>query len=189
MSELPFISRADLSDKLGFDVTSDDKALIAVDAACDTIRFVTGQTINAVNGGTAILDGTGTDALPLPQRPVLNAGTVIESGGTLTLGTDYKLGANGILYRLPGVMDSGWGTEQCRSYWWPGRQNIEVTYSHGYAEVPASIRGVALELASRLYGQASGVVFEQLGQHSVRWDKTASELTPTEKLVLDNIKR
>lgn len=185
----PFVSRDDLSDKLGIDVSASDKALICVDAACDTIRHITGQDINVTNGGTAILDGTGTDALPLPQRPVLNAGTVIESGGTLVLGTDYKLGANGVLYRLPGVIDNGWGDSQLRTYWWPGRQNIVVTYSHGHTDVPAAIRGVALELAARLYSQGPGVVFESLGQRSVRWDKAASELTNTEKAILENLKR
>lgn len=172
------------------DLDTDPKALQCVDIACDTIRKITGQEINVAHGGTAVLDGTGTDHLPLPQRPVLNAGTVIESGGTLTLDTDYKLGANGVLYRLPGVIDNGWGDSQLRTYWWPGRQNIVVTYSHGYSDgVPSAIRGVALALAARLYSQDSGVVFESLGQRSVRWDKAASELTGTEKLVLENLKR
>lgn len=185
----PFVTTADLTLKLGQD-TDTAKGTLCIEMACDTIRFITGQDIAYVEGGTAILDGTGTDALPLPQRPVLNAGTVVEGGETLVEGEDYKLGANGVLFRLPGVIDNGWGDAELRTYWWPGRQNIVVTYSHGHSTIPGEVKQVALGLAERLFlRDSSGIVFEQLGQRSVRYENASSELTGTEKLVLENIKR
>jgi hypothetical protein len=164
-----------------------------VTAACDMVRLFTEQDIYpAVTGGTVLLDGMGTDCLLLPQLPVTNAGTVIEnvgsdSPGTLTLNSDYKFSDNGELYRLPGVIDSGWSTQEFRTYWWPGRRNIQVTYSYGYAlaDVPPELKEVAVQMSKRLDSQTNGnVVFESQGQRSIRYSGPATEWTTTEELVL-----
>lgn len=190
----PFVTIAELTDKLGQSAAT-ARGTATITAACDMVRLFTEQELYpAVSGGTVTLDGTGTDTLLLPQRPVSNAGTVIESGGTLTLDTDYKLNNNGVLYRLPGVIDSGWSTQELRTYWWPGRQNIEVTCSYGYAlaDVPPELKEVALSMAARLFGQNNGggnVVFESLGQKSIRYAGPAGDWTNTEKLVLRKYKQ
>src|SRR5215831_8894211 len=102
----PFITTQDLSDLLGRDVTADNGAVMAIDAACDVVRDITEQDFNA--GTTTItLDGSGT--------------------GKLVRGT-------------AGVWQAAM---------WPlGRQNVRVTYEHGYqpTDVPRSIRIVALQL-------------------------------------------
>ena len=79
----PFISVQDLTDYLGRDVTSDPGALMAADATCDIIRDITEQDFNQATD-TVSLDGTDTDALVLPQRPVIAAGTVTVNGGTVS---------------------------------------------------------------------------------------------------------
>jgi hypothetical protein len=140
----PFISQQDLSDYIGRDVTADNGALMAIDAACDTIRDITEQDFT-YGTSTISLDGTGTDVLILPQRPVANAGTVLVNGGTVT---DYiPPTPDGFLYR-------GTATGSCwfGSHWPRGRQNVKITYEHGYAsiDVPRSIRMVAISLAARL---------------------------------------
>src|SRR5688500_4621763 len=91
----PFISVSDLSSYIGRDVSADAGATIAVDAACEAVRNECGQEINR-GTTTFTLDGTGTDALLIPQRPVNAAGTVLVNGGTVT---DYVLNSNGILFR------------------------------------------------------------------------------------------
>lgn len=187
----PFVSTAELTDKLGTSAAT-TRGTAVITAACDLVRTFTEQELSpVVQGGTLTLDGTGTDTLLLPERPVLDAGTVIESGGTLTFGTDYKLTDNGELYRLPGVIDNGWGTCELRTYWWPGRQNIEVTCSYGYSTVPADLKEVALSMAARLFSQNGGgnVVFEQLGQRSIRYDGPATDFTKTEQIVLRKYKQ
>jgi hypothetical protein len=187
----PFVTVAEA------ELTASTRGTAIVTAACDLVRLFTEQDIYpAVTGGTALLDGTGTETLLLPQLPVLNAGTVIEnvtspSPGTLTLNTDYKLSDNGELYRLPGLIDSGWSTGYVVNNWWPGRQNIQVVYSYGYAlaDVPPDLKEVAIQMAKRLSSQNGNVVFEQIGQRQIRYDGPATDFTNTEKLVLRRYKQ
>lgn len=171
----PFISREDLTDYLGRDVAADDGALIAVDAACDICRTLAEQTFTEAIGGTVVLDGTGTDALLLPERPVTNAGTVTIEG---TAVTDYALKDNGVLLR-------GTAGGYPRPVWPYGRQNVTVTYDHGYADddLPRDVRVVALSIASRLIVQ--GVALQEtLGDASVRYAVAASDLTNGERRIL-----
>lgn len=185
----PFISRQDLTDYLGRDVTADDGALIAIDAACEICRSLTEQSFNEATD-TITLDGTGTDALLLPELPVSNAGTVTVSGGTVT---DYVLKDDGLLIRKypdPVTVDY-WSDERPPTVVWPaGRQNVEVTYDHGYADedLPRDVRLVALSIASRLVVQ--GVASQEtVGETSVRYGTNATDLTAGEKAILRKYKR
>lgn len=177
----PFLTVQDLSDHLGRDVTADNGAVMAVDAACDIVRELTEQDFNFATS-TVGLDGTGTDALVLPQGPVAQAGTVTVNGGTVT---DYML--------VPDSSTLIRGTAGARYYWspvWPmGRQNVRVTYDHGYLvagtanDVPRSIRMVALMIAERLVVQ--GVAqSETLGDVSMTYATKAGELTKSEEAIL-----
>lgn len=151
----PFISAADLTAYLGRDVSADAGATIAIDYACDTVRAISEQDINQ-STDTVYLNGTGTDALLLPQLPVTAAGTVVVNGGTVT---DYLVNSDwGTLYRTAGTY---------RGTWPKGRQNIQVNYTHGYgtADVPREIRGVALAIAARYIVQ--GVAISEIGRAHV----------------------
>lgn len=174
----PFISRTDLSDMLGRDVTDDAGALAALDAACDLCRTFAERDFNQATS-TEILDGTGTDALLLTQLPVSAAGTVLVDG---TAVTDYTLNDNGILFR--GSVSAS-GAVYTASTWPAGRQNVRVTYDHGYAEVdlPRDVRMVALQVAMRIIVQGVAVE-ENIGAVSVKYAGPALDLSPTEKLVL-----
>jgi len=171
----PFVSVQDLADYLGRGGTADPGMLIATDAACDTVRTFAERDFNQVIGGSAILDGSGTDCLLLPQLPVTAAGTVTVNGGTVT---DYVLNGNGMLYRGTAGIDP-------RPVWPAGRQNIRVTYDHGYADqdIPRDIRMVALSLAARLVVQGPAVE-ENIGNVSVKYAGPPMDLTSTEKLIL-----
>lgn len=170
----PFISQQDLTDYLGRDVTSDDGAIIALDAACDICRTVAEQQFNQ-DTTVFTLDGTGTDAILLPQLPVNAAGTVLVNGGTIT---DYVLNGHGVLFR---------GTAGCdpRPTWPLGRQNIVITADHGYATVdlPRDVRIVALSIASRLIVQGIAVE-ESLGTSRIKYAGPATDLTNGEKMIL-----
>jgi hypothetical protein len=180
----PFIARQDLTDYLGKNVNSDAGALAAVDAACDICRDIAEQTFNQVLGDTVTLDGPGTDALLLPELPVSAAGTVSlrdSEGNWTTAGTaDYALNGNGIL-----LATNTSGTADFGTTWPSGRQNIRVTYEHGYADadLPRSVRMVALSIASRLIVQ--GVAqFETEGDVSIRYAVNSTDLTNGEKAIL-----
>ena len=175
----PFISVQDLTDYIGRDVTSDPGALMAIDAACDTIRDITEQDFT-YGTTTVSLDGTGTDVLILPQRPVANAGTVLVDGGTIV---DYIAPTpDGFLYRGSATASFNGYAGAC----WPrGRQNVTVTYEHGFQtlDVPRSIRMVAISYAARLVLQ--GVAqSETVGDVTVSYGMAASDLTDNEKRIL-----
>ena len=174
----PLVSRDDLGARLGEDLSLDDHALASVDAASEICRTVAEQTFNAVEDDEVVLDGTGTDALLLPERPVTAVTTVIEDDEELVVTDDYVLTSNGTLIRL-----------ESATYWCPGRQNIIVTYDHGYADadLPRDVRMVALQIATRLYEQGAAV-FEATGRYQVRYAGEATDLQPGEKLILRKYK-
>lgn len=183
----PFVSRQDLSDYLGRDVTADDGATIAVDAACDMVRTLTDQELDEITE-TIVVDGTGTDAIVLPEQPVSNVGTVnlIDSLGGTTAVTDFAVSEQGILFRTRGS-----ALDPSPPYVWPaGRQNVEVNYTHGYgtADFPADIRIVALSAAARMVIQGPAM-FEVMGQQQIRYGVNSTDLTPGEKMVIAKYRR
>lgn len=179
----PFISRDDLTDYLGRDVTNDDGAIIACDAACDAIRTLTEQEINRATS-TITLNGTGTDALVLPQFPVNSAGTVVVSGGTVT---DWALSDDGILFRKAATN----GDASTPNLVWPaGRQNVTVTYDHGYDDndIPRDLRFCALSFASRVITQGPALR-EQSGQQAVTYAVASTDFTNGELIILRKFKK
>lgn len=187
MSE-PFISRQDLTDKLGRDVTADDGALIAVDTACDMVRTLSEQTFNR-GTTTEVFDGTGTDAILLPELPVNSVGTVEVFNGDLTWRTagsaDYTLNSDGMLLATDTAGTSGVGRT------WPrGRQNIRVTYDHGYDpdDLPRDVRGVALAIAERLVLQGPAIS-EVSGDQQIRYGLNASDFSSGELRILRKHRR
>lgn len=184
----PFITAQDLSDSLGRDVTADPGATIALDAACDIVRDVSEQTFNR-GTTTEYFNGTGTDALLLPQLPANSVGTVElrdTTGAWTRAGTaDWVLDNKGIVYALNAAGTSSFGTA------WPtGRQNIRITYDHGYADadVPRSVRAVALAVAKRLFIQGPAIS-ETIGDVSVRYAAEETCLMPTERMILRKYRR
>ena len=174
----PLISTADLVNYIGRGGTTDPGIVIAVDAASDICRDVAGVTFNWAGTSTILLDGTGTDALLLPELPVSAAGTVVVAGGTVT---DYVLNDNGILFRKQTGTDVDYTeTQWSRSDGLLGvvRTSL-VTYSHGYesADLPRSVRMVALAVASRLVIQGPAIV-ETVGEKSPRNEQAGGEHRP-----------
>ncbi len=183
----PFISRQDLSDILGRDVTADDGALIAVDAACEIVRTIAGQTFNAVTADEIVLDGTGTDALLLPERPVTGVSAVKIDDSAVT---DFVWSANGLLIRKSANFTSSvWADCLPPSIWPVGRRNITVTYDHGYAadDLPRSVRVVALQIAERLLVQGVAQA-ENVNGQAITYAAAATDLTAGERMILERFR-
>jgi hypothetical protein len=186
----PFVSVADLTDMLGRDCSSAG-GTIAVDAACDMCRTVSEQDFNR-GTTTGTFDGTGTDALLLPQFPVNGVSAVAvvtTSGGERTWTTagtaDYAVRDDGTLL----VINSA-GTAEFGSEWPPGRQNVAVTYDHGYDDddIPRDVRMVALAIAERLVLQGPAL-FETIGEVSRRWGVNQTDFTAGELRILRKYRR
>lgn len=194
----PFIAREDLSDYLGQDVTNDAGALIAVDAACEMVRTEAEQSFNA-GTSTITLDGTGTDAILLPELPVNSVGTVAIRGSTVdpqfyAVNTDQgsvvRVYSTATVSAQPLFSDDWAYATGYNEVRWPlGRQNIKITYTHGYADadIPRDIRFVALALASRMIVQGP-TVSEAVGDASVRYATSSTDLTAGEKNILRHYK-
>jgi hypothetical protein len=185
-TQAPFVSTQDLSDYLGRDVTADDAATAALDAACQICRNVADCTFDET-AETIYLDGTGTDCLMLPELPVNSAGTVVVNGTTLTEDSEYVLASGGKLIRTAYTGGSADYTyfNGYNAVWPAGRHNVKVTYDHGFAgTIPSDVRRVALGLARRLLIQGESV-FEALATgQQVRYQGPPMDLSATEKLVL-----
>jgi hypothetical protein len=172
---------------LGRTLTSSDAALIAVDSACDICRLIADQTFNAVTDETILLDGTGTDVLTLPERPV-SAISAISVEGTALASTEFKFNsATGDVYRVASATDY---EKPNRLVWTWGRRNVSVTYSHGYAaaDLPRDVRIAALGIAARilLRLEQGGAVQESLGQYAVRYGNegiTTAATTEDERIL------
>jgi hypothetical protein len=157
----------------------------ALDEACQTVRDYLGQRLDFVQNDTVTLHGTGRATLLLPELPVsaIGAVTVTDADGVATVlgAADWSLdGIDGVLWRHGDI--------------WPaGIHNVAVSgYGHGYASVPASIRGVALSLANRIYGRHAsklGVRSEQLAAYSyVNEPTSGTGLDGLEQTTLDRYK-
>ncbi len=85
----------------------------------------------------------------LPQRPVTAVSSVSVNGVTYTLGTDYAWNGYGDYLRLRKVDESSASFED-----WP---LATVTYTAGFATVPADIKAVALAVAARQYDNPQGL--------------------------------
>lgn len=187
---IPFISDDDLSAYLGQTVSEADlDVVIALDAACQTVRDMIRRSVNLVADDEITMDGNGAGVLLLPQRPVAEV-TEVSVDGTLLDPTEYDLlGDQGTL-RLTTLATIG--------TWTPGISNVAITYTHGWAlseddvtpdppvnRVPSSIRLVALRLAAAVWLQhhgaagttPAGATSETIGGYSYSVDSAAASLT------------
>lgn len=178
----PFISRGDLAAALHRpegSLDDDDLALIATDAACGHLRKLTGQTFNE-NETVVNLDGSGTRSLLLPQTPVDEISSVLIDGEAIDPG-DYIVTDAGVLRRtfLDGRVAPRWSAG-----WARGQMNVEVTYSHGFGEVPSDLRMLALTIAARIYEQNVARQETVAGSTTTYSVDAALDLTRTEKLIV-----
>lgn len=122
---------------------------------------------------TVYLSGNGTNILVIPTRyqPVIDITAITYPLSGELEETSYLLQPGGIL-RLKGVDLEVARTRHDFPRWPHGIGNVEVTLSHGYATVPAAVRGAAARLvAIEVLRQDSaerdgGLVSKSLGDRS-----------------------
>jgi hypothetical protein len=140
------------------------------------VRAYTGQTISL---GTSTILARGP-IVQLPERPVVSIDSVSDvfyPDAAVAVESGWTLRAGGIL-NAPYYSD-----------------NLSITYTHGFAEVPDPVVELVCAIASRLStapsGAAAGVQQETGGSESVTFGfdsyNAISELTTGEKRALDSI--
>ena len=130
----------------------ENTAAQALTAACQIVLDFVGD-IRLWVGDEVLVDGTGTDSIVLPFRPVWRVNSVLVDDSELTADDDWRLGQvkGGVLYRMG-----------CSWPW--GRARVTVNLDHGYVfpaeeedpdaalaePVPASLKEVAMSIAARV---------------------------------------
>lgn len=184
-----FASTDDFGDLLGESLTGTRllQAVSALEIASAAIQNRTGQTIERVDDDTIVLAGTDDWRLTLPQRPVVEA-TVATIDGVAPLAGSYQL-IDDTLLRV-----GGWRGPSMASANWPDWSGyrlavpsvIEVTYTHGFDQIPDDIRAVCLQMAVRVMQNPAGVRQESIGTYSVSYggDIGGSAMSPAEEKML-----
>jgi hypothetical protein len=134
----PFATAADLAAATQRSELDPAAADLALASASAVIRSWTRQSITQVIDDVVKLRVLHHSELVLPQRPVTSVSRVRVNSLTLL---DWVLSGDRLLRtggwrRLPGTTT------------YPDPGLVEVTYTHGYAEVPDEVRAVCLDLAA-----------------------------------------
>ena len=123
----------DLALRLGCPV-GDGKLLLALNRASGRFRGAVGHPVSLVQSDTVLLGGDGGATLLLPAAPVANV--TVRICGEVVDGVQVS-SRSGVLR-----LDGGWPD---------GLDNIEITYDHGFAVIPADIQDAVLEQAELQY--------------------------------------
>ncbi|MGA4864106.1 hypothetical protein ACPB9J_15815 [Streptomyces lavendulocolor] len=142
----PFATAADLAAVTQADIAA-EAAELALASASAVIRRWTRQTITRVVDDVVTLRVLTEQELVLPQRPVVSVSQVRVNGLVLQ---DWVLSGDRLLRtggwrRLPGTTT------------YPDPGLVEVTYTHGWVDVPDDVRAVCLDLAAMSVTNPSGL--------------------------------
>lgn len=187
----PLATVEDLAGRLGRTLTGDESTraeLLLADASA-AVRSHTGQEISSASSTTRlqVIDGR----VRLPQRPVTDVTSVDNVDGAGQVFTWYS----GDVLELGGV-----GYALINGPWpWAGRCGkawVDVTYDHGYEEIPGEIVAIVCQIAGRALGTKpddSGYTQESIGNYSYSVGGAAAAgavgLLADEKRILDRYRR
>lgn len=176
-----FGTPSDLAIYMGDPALDAQRAAAALEHASALIRGYTGQEI-AQATTTDLEFRLGCGPLRLPERPVtaVTAVKVRSAPGA----TPIALVAGRWQWSSDGRVDLDWpgGWESTAVSPWPA--TVLVTYTHGYAVVPADIARVAVQVAARILEGGGDVAAESLGAYSVTYRPTGSTVTAAERDIL-----
>ncbi|MFI7014147.1 hypothetical protein [Streptomyces sp. NPDC050164] len=163
----PWATPEDLRLHLRLDAIDAAQAAAGLGEAEVIVRAALRQHIDAVAGDTVELVGNGRRLINLPEMPVTAVASVHLDGELLTNGTDYRWNRYGILTRLG---EPTWRGRLAAC--WPLDAEVSVVYDHGYAQVPAAVKQVCIQLAGRAWVNPRSMASESIGDWSGTWDKT-----------------
>lgn len=136
-----------------FDGALSAQAQLLLDIATAEIQGYTGQLLEYVEDDEITIDAPVGSDMPafLPELPVIGVSAVELDG---IAAEDFTFYTHGLLYRT----NAAWWSDASTA-----RQKLVVTYSHGYEDIPADLKGVCLSLAGRLLEGKSGFTVDTEG--------------------------
>lgn len=137
-------------------------AALVLDTASAIVRSEARQRFT--RGTSTVAVAPRGQYVPLPQRPVISIERVWRGGGDLPP-EDYRLWRDELHFRQLGSAP------------------VYVTYTHGYATVPADVRAIVLTLAGRVLTNPSDLRQESVGSVSVTYaaETIGASLAPIER--------
>jgi hypothetical protein len=155
---------ADLEARLGRELTASElaRAEALLSSASARVRSYTGQQFTQDTTTARVRVNNGR--ITLPQRPVQTVETIADMDGnavpfTWYAGASIVLGTNS--YPPIHPIEAAWYARF--------REWVDVTYTHGYADIPADVVEVVCQIVLRTLGSdpaASGMVQESVEGYS-----------------------
>jgi hypothetical protein len=141
----------------------------------------------AVTNQTVLLDGNGTFWAFLPSLNVTAVSSVVVTnpdGSTYTAALDYSAGIADVGWSANGTLV--WQSPSNGGCWPNLPQTIAVTYSGGYATVPADLQAALDKLSSRMPSM-SGATSKRLGSAAFSYAASVAGggLLTVEQMVFD----
>ncbi|WP_116048601.1 hypothetical protein [Amycolatopsis palatopharyngis] len=164
---MAYATAAELASWMGLPSVDETRADLKLDAATGLVEDDIGQSLVS-STDTVELTPTYTRTLVLPRWPVTAITSVVVSGETLVEGTDYTWETAGLLIRVSGCWD----------------EKVTVVYTAGWDPIPASVKGLVLEVASGSWGNVGAKKSEKIGDYSASWVREGMSLSTTDRKTL-----
>lgn len=164
---MAYATATELASWMGLASIDETRAGLKLDAATGLIEDATGQSL-IESTDTVEIRPTYSRTLVLPRWPVTEITSVVVSEETLVVDTDYTWESAGLLNRVSGCWD----------------EPVTVTYTAGWDPIPASVKGLVLEIASGSWGNVGAKKSEKIGDYSVAWAREGMSLTTMDRKTL-----
>lgn len=135
----------------------EEQARLFLTLASAEARAYTGNGFEWVEGDTIRLNGTGSPVILLPEAPVAAIIEIKAAAGTADAAV---LADDSFDWDQDGVVELRRGVFFRRRRWY------EVTYDHGFENIPDEVKGAVLGIAARGLENPDGVTQETLGAYS-----------------------
>lgn len=175
-----FATVQQLQDFLQADTIHTAAATLALDGATARIQSETGQLFHYVADDVITVRGN-AGRIYLPQHPVVSITELTtrwigdSESTTRVVDLDYVRWGHELSWAVGGYVrlnaSPRWGTY---GYDWP--EYVTVTYTHGYATIPADVVTCCLQLAAELYTSPEGAGYESIDDYA--WRRTDAVTTP-----------
>jgi len=145
---------ADVREWLGSTTTAADALLSRlITAASEFVERHTGRSFSGIQNYTEIYDGTGRDRMQLRQWPVVSVSSIkIAPSIEITEAATEFPPASGTFTLESPPLSGGIQTLIVHGHCFPrGRGAMQVTYTAGFADVPADVRQAVVELVGERY--------------------------------------
>lgn len=161
MATTAFASPTELSAYTRGEISAnDERSQPLLDGATAAIRRYCGWNIAPAENVTVTLDGGGP-VLYLPSLKVNSLTSVKFSGAIQPLTYfEWSRRTGNVRVAARGDFPDTWG-------------GIEVVFNSGYAEVPADLKQIVLQVSSLALSSPTGATKEQAGQVAMSWATTA----------------